>query len=737
MQHRTMIQTAAMLACGVALLLACQLGMSSGMGKVRIHCAVPEELTGLTGKAVAKGLIGPPSGWRVASYRLTFTADTGEVVTKSLGRGSGEVALKVGGWTCLAEGLTAEGTVVVEKTLRISTEPGKTLDLAIPLHLAKGKGSLQIAFSPSQAPGAGWKYAASLVYRGLPGDASFEGPQEFSTEIPATETGLSVSDIDSGYYSLAVQLKDSSSATVAGITTSVLVLPRQSSYGECRIALSDPSVTISLVAPNLELSVDAAIAVDRYLNRGQSMIVPLAIGQNGANLNIDWYVNGAKVEGAQPDICQGLPGFRVVLGANGAPSVQTAVKMDALLTEAGSGLSNVLSHTSYVSVGPVSGCAEWVQSIDFHAAMGSSVFNSTDAFNAGTGAQADAKWVATNPGGLIAVAGLDRNSALHLFYSPCGTDLSVPSSVGWLRLWRDKVVVDKSERSPDRVSISPDGSFIAIGASSSNWFRLYALDGAGKILSTTDIVSAKNGAPTFSNIKAIRFSADSGRLFILANGPEKILVFNVQELVSGGQAQGGHEFSFSSCFESPPSSPFGMEDMVLLSDGWIAACSSNVARIFFVHYSEASGQFSAGQPFASGANNESLGEPKSIAFDEESGLCYVLGYSKKLHIFARGDGSSGFTPLATLSLPNEFDKARSLALVKNRDGGATFLVAGGGSSLGVIALAPSGQSGAFSFLDSAAEDYSGIRSIGNLAPLGCSVVASGGSSGLVATFDIR
>jgi hypothetical protein len=180
-----------------------------------------------------------------------------------------------------------------------------------------------------------------------------------------------------------------------------------------------------------------------------------------------------------------------------------------------------------------------------------------------------------------------------------------------------------------------------------------------------------------------------------------------------------------------------MEDMVLLSDGWIAACSSNVARIFFVHYSEASGQFSAGQPFASGANNESLGEPKSIAFDEESGLCYVLGYSKKLHIFARGDGSSGFTPLATLSLPNEFDKARSLALVKNRDGGATFLVAGGGSSLGVIALAPSGQSCVFSFLDSAAEDYSGIRSIGNLAPLGCSVVASGGSSGLVATFDIR
>jgi len=216
MKKRIMIQRAVLLACAVTLLLACQLGvMSPGMGKLRVQCVVPDELAGLAGKTGAKGLIGPPSGYRLASYRLTFTADTGEVITKTLGRGSGEVTLKVGGWTCLAEGLTADGVVIVEKTLHISTEPGKTLDLAIPLHLAKGKGSLQIAFSPSQAPSAEWKYAVSLVYRGLPGDASFQGPQEFSTEIPGTETGLSVTDLDSGYYSLAIQLKDTTSATIA------------------------------------------------------------------------------------------------------------------------------------------------------------------------------------------------------------------------------------------------------------------------------------------------------------------------------------------------------------------------------------------------------------------------------------------------------------------------------------------------------------------------------------------
>jgi len=168
MKKPIMIQTVVLLA--VTLLLACQLGMMPhGMGKIRVQCVVPDELTGLAGKTGAKGLIGPPSGYRLASYRLTFTADNGEVVTKTLSRGSGEVTLKVGGWTCLAEGLTADGAVIVEKTLHISTEPGKTLDLAVPLHLAKGKGSLQIAFSPSQAPSVEWKYAVSLVYRGLPG----------------------------------------------------------------------------------------------------------------------------------------------------------------------------------------------------------------------------------------------------------------------------------------------------------------------------------------------------------------------------------------------------------------------------------------------------------------------------------------------------------------------------------------------------------------------------------------
>lgn len=725
-----------------ALLLACPIGTPQGMGNVRIQCIVPGDLTGPGAKSAAQGLVGPQSGWKIASYRLTFTADNGEVITRTLNRGTGEVALKVGGWACCAEGLSADGSVIVEKQVHVVAEAGKTINLPISLHLANGKGTLQIVFSPSQTPGTGWKYSVSLVYKGLPGDPSFQGPDDFSTEVSATEASLNVADLESGYYVLAVQLKDDSSATIAGTTATALILPKQISAGECGISLSDPSINISVVAPDLELSANAAIAVDRYLNRNRPMIVPLALGPDEAELNVDWYVNGEKVESPQNEMGQSLPCFRILLGSNEVPNMQTTIKMDALLTETTSGLSQTFPHTSYLALGPTTGWAEWVQSIDYRAAMGSSVFNASDASNTGTGIQADAKWVATNPTGLIAVAGLDKTSALHLFYSPLGKEatqgngsvFTIPSSTGWLRLWRDKIVVEKNERSPDRVSISPDGSLIAIGSSTSNWLRVYALDGAGEILSKTDIVSTKNGAPAFASTKAMNFSADSKRLFILTNSPEKILVFNTERLALG-EACSENEFSFESCFVPPPSSSLGMEDMVLLPDGWIAACSSNIARIFFVRYSEAECQFSSAGLFASGANGESLGDPKAIAFDEEDGLCYILGYSKKLHVFSKPDTSSGYGPLTTLSLPNEFDKARSLVFLKNHSD-AKFLIAGGGASLGIIALDSLGQPLVLSSLDSTPDDYAAISSISNIASLGSSIVAAGGTSGLVAMLDI-
>jgi len=88
-----------------------------------------------------------------------------------------------------------------------------------------------------------------------------------------------------------------------------------------------------------------------------------------------------------------------------------------------------------------------------------------------------------------------------------------------------------------------------------------------------------------------------------------------------------------------------------------------------------------------------------------------------------------------LSLPNEFDKARSLVFLKNHSD-AKFLIAGGGASLGIIALDSLGQPLVLSSLDSTPDDYAAISSISNIASLGSSIVAAGGTSGLVAMLDI-
>ena len=742
MKNHIVLRLAVALACVSALLLACQTGMPSGMGKLRIRCVLPDEFTTSQAKGLTPRVIGPVSGWKISAYRMTFTAQNGEVITKTLGRGSLEVALKVGEWICRVEGLSSEGASILEQEMAVVAEAGKTNNLSIPLHLAKGKGTLQLAFVPTQTPGNGWTYAMSLAYKGLPGDSSFQGPEDFSSEIAATETAFNLSELESGYYSLTAQLKDASATTIAGAAMTVLILPNQTSSGECHISLSEPSMNISIVSPDLELSKDAAVAVDRYLSREQSMFVPLALRQNGNGLSVEWYANGNKIESPRCATFQSLGDFSMFLGKNEATDTQTIIKMDALISENASGLSEVVTHTESLSSDLATTSADWIQSIDYRAAMGESVFKSLDPVNAGTGVQADVKWVATNPSGLIAVAGLDKSSGLHLFYSPCGLEAeygdgsrsTIPSSAGWLRLWRDKVVVDKSERNVDRLSVSPDGSFIAAGASTSAWLRIYSLDAAGSILSKKDIVSTKDGAPEFGNIKAMRFSSDSKRLFVLANSPGKIFVLNMDDLSPGGISCES-EISLDACFETPPTTSLGMEDMMILSNGWIAACSSNVARIYFIRYSETAHQFSPSALFSNGAGGESLGDPKAIAYNSANGLCYVLGCSQKLHVFACQDTESGYTPLATLSLSGEFDKDRSLVYLK-KDNGIASLVAAGGLSLGIIGLDANGQPAVFSSLASL-EDPAATNSVANVTSRGDSILAAGGSSGYVAMYSVH
>jgi hypothetical protein len=250
----------------------------------------------------------------------------------------------------------------------------------------------------------------------------------------------------------------------------------------------------------------------------------------------------------------------------------------------------------------------------------------------------------------------------------------------------------------------------------------------------TDFVSAKNGFSSFENIKALRFSKDSKRLFVLTNIPEKIMVLNIEKLEQGKPCLES-EFSFSTCFDPPPSSSLGMEDIEILENGWIAACSSNIARLFSLHYSEAEAKFSSAATYASGINGESLGNPKSIVFDSVHKTAYCLGYSKKLHIFTMNEGDKSFSILGTIELMPELDKARSMVLVEGSSG-SNYLAIVGGPCLGMIALDPQGLPVSQTMLAPSGE-YSAIGSENNVCTIGNSFVTSGGDSNIVALFEMR
>lgn len=735
---------AALVMLAALFLSACPVNIPQDVARLQILCVVPSEISNAGAKGAAEKAIGPQCGCKIGSYRLTFTSGGGETITKTMSRGSEEVRLKVGKWDLVAEGLATDGSVLLEKQMQVSAEAGKTINIPIALHLAKGTGGLDMVLAPSQPPSPDWKYSLILTYKSLPGDTSFTGPEPISYEIPASEEKLSATELPSGFYTVAARLLDASSMVVAGATATAIIAPRQVSSGTCVIALSDPFMGISIFPPLLELSMNVAIGVDRFVAQNTQLVVPLAVPASGAEIASEWYANGGIIDASAADTGELLQGYKLSVSNFDSMESLSTVRVDALLSDPSTNLAQSISSTNFIAPGPSSSAAEWMQSIDYHAAMAPSLVNSLDPSDVGSGVASTVKWVAANPSGLIAVVGLDKPSAVHLFYSPAGREVhqengaivTIPSSAGWLRLWRDKVVVDKSERSPDRACISTDGSRIAVTGSTSNWLRLYTLDGAGAILSKSDIIGAKNGCPNFANIKALKFSADSRLLYVLVNVPEKIMVLNVDKLARNEYCIES-EFPFSNCFDSQslPSTSLGMEDFALLQDGWIAACSSNVARLYFIRYSEEDAEFSSPSALSSGQNGESLGDPKSIIYDGIRGICYVLGYSKKLHIVTLVDPISGYTLSSTIGLSLDFEKAKSLALARNLSGCA-YLIAAGGSSLGIMTLDSGGTPTTQVALASLGE-YSAIGLENNICAFGDAFITSGGDSGFVASFRIR
>lgn len=157
-ERRIFLSLGAVIFITAFLFIACPSGIPKGNGYVYIRCVLPGNLTEGNTRKTQSRLIGPESGWNIASYRLTFTSENGEVITKSIGKTGAELSLKAGNWSLLAEGLTADGAIIVKET-QVLAQAGKRANIQIMMHLAQGKGSLQLALSPNQPLPQDWKYS--------------------------------------------------------------------------------------------------------------------------------------------------------------------------------------------------------------------------------------------------------------------------------------------------------------------------------------------------------------------------------------------------------------------------------------------------------------------------------------------------------------------------------------------------------------------------------------------------
>ncbi|MCX8013197.1 MAG: hypothetical protein N3A02_02760, partial [Rectinema sp.] len=302
-------------------------------------------------------------------------------------------------------------------------------------------------------------------------------------------------------------------------------------------------------------------------------------------------------------------------------------------------------------------------------------------------------------------------------------------------LWRDRISITGSERNPDRLALSAEGSMLAVAASTSDWIRIYRLGPSGNIVTYHDVTGGSGGSWNFSNVKALRFSIDGSTLFVLANAPEKILAFDLS-LLAQGQIEFRGEKVLKELWQSPPSSSLGMEDLEILSNGWIAACSSGIGRIYFLHY-DGSG-FDSWQLVSAGAEGESLGSPKAIQYHAgvpENEIIYFLGSSRKLHAFRFG--GTGYEAIKTMTLPPELDKARSLALVEPAEGSAPLLVITGSANMGIVTLDSAGLPADARLFCSTDEPTADIDQIVHAEALLSTIISAGGSSGTVSVFRIQ
>jgi sugar lactone lactonase YvrE len=630
----------------------------------------------------AKKAITPAAAWTPSTFTIAGAGPGGAVFEIESAAKNAEVRIIPGEWLISAKGFAAGGTQVAAGSSACTLQAGRTTAVSLVLYPLAGAGNLEITVSMSLVPAAGARLAGELVYCGLPGSQPPAERTARPIDAPAEQPAISFAGIEAGHYALSLRLIDSDGVVSGGSADSVVVAAGFTTSGTCAIELGTPTAELSTdvfsnepLPPPL-LSVSHRIAASKC---PMPLAISRASAEGGESIEARWYLNGVSAgEGiAAADGSGILPEGIVAFPQSASPPPVSLMRADLVEEAAVSLRTGSASSTLIAASAPGDAEVGWKGSYDFQAAIDGSLYDA-GANGAGKGYAYMAKAVAASPSGLVAVSGLDEEGAIHVFAACYGAPLQtatpsgaivLPLDTSWIRLWRDRIKVNGTVKSADKLAISPDGRYIAAASTLSTWIAVYELGDHGRPGTCKSFQASTPETTDFGNIKGLCFSPDSARLYAASNKDGRVYAFNMgseQLSVAGSCLPWTREGAESYDFQA-------IETTV---SGAVVITSDERSRIAIFPDGEdlaapaiLQGAYNVGEPF----------HPSALAIAPDGDAFYVLCGGNRVLRYDRAE--NGYTLTSTLALGTEAKDASCLAAGAGWAGSRPMIAVAGGAAM--------------------------------------------------------
>ena len=713
-----------------------QLGTATLSVKLNTDAAFSRSAARDPGRAGARNAITPGADWSPSTFTISGEGPGGATFSIGGASRSAETRIVPGEWQISARGSAAGGIEVAAGKATCVLQAGRTTAVSLVLYPLAGLGDLQIAVTTSLAPAAGARLAGELVYRGLPGG---QPPAERTARLidaPVEQSTISFEGIEAGHYGLSLRLLDADGAVSGGSADSVVVVAGFTTSGTCAIELGMPKAEISAALFPAESLPPPLLSVSHRFGASRSPM-PLALSRSAAQAGEaivgQWYLNGVPA-GAPVALAAG-PGILpegVVAFPQGAEAPHASLSRADLVEESSASLrAGSASTTLLAADAPGDAQVGWRASYAFEAALGGSLYDS-GAYGAGKGVACKVRAVAASPSGLVAVSGLDEDGAIHAFAAGYGAPLraaapsgalSLPLDASWIRLWRDRIKIDGSFKSADKLAVSPDGRFIAAASTSSTWIALYELGEHGAWSACKTLKSSDEGMAGFGYVRGLCFAPDSARLYAASSGNGTAYAFNV----------GSGNFSlWKTCKLWEPlgeTEAYGLKDLQTTPSGAVIVTSSEKSRICVLEGGEAFGAPVILQGAPGGVEPY---QPSAVAAASAGDAFFVLCGGNRVLRYERGVG--GYALASTIPLGVEAKDATCLAAGAGWGGARPMIAVAGGSAMAICELGLNNEVAAAHLCAPGVDDVAGIAKAEGLCFSRGAFFLAGGDAACVSVF---